>query len=137
MLMLSTLVVAWLFMPSVAVIKSVVLIYAVTGMSTNASQRALRPPLLLSFACLVYILLGYYAATWTLYIPCCVFVGFLSNSPLLVNRRRGLIGLYVLGLSLVLIDGALLAIHMDWHFNYEVGTVGVFRRASQARSARR
>ena len=127
MVMLSSLVVTWLLMPSVALMKTTVLVYALTGVSNHAILRALRLPLLFIFASLVFVLLGHYAATWTLYIPCCIFVGFLSNSPLLVNRRRGLIGLYVLCLSLALIDGALLAVNMDWHFSYEAGILGYFR----------
>ena len=121
LLMLSSLVLAWAVMPSVAVIKTVVFVYAMTGLSNAKKLGAIRVLLLSSFACLVYILLGYYAATWTLYIPCCVFVGFLSNSPLLVNRRRGLMALRALALSLAFVDGELLAISVDGHFYYEVG----------------
>ena len=120
MLMLSSLVLAWAVMPSVAVIKTVVFVYAMTGLSTAKMLRAIRVLLLSGFACLVFLFLGYYAATWTLYIPCCVFAGFLCNSPLLVNRRRGLMALQALGLSLALVDGELLATSVDWHFYYEV-----------------
>ena len=125
LLMLSSLVVVWPVMPSVAFIKTIVFVYAMTGLSNAKMLRAIRVLLLSSVACLVYVLLGYYAATWTLYIPCCVFAGFLCSSLLLVNRRRGLMAHRVLGLSLALIDGALLAINMDWHFYYEAGTTSL------------
>ena len=108
MLMLSSLVVAWLVMPYVAVIKTAVYVYTMTGLSNAKVMRGVRLLLLLGFACFVYFLCGFFAGTWALYIPGCIFVGFLCNSPLSVNRRRGLIGLLALSLSQGLANGVLL-----------------------------
>ena len=95
-------------MPYVAMIKTSVLVYATTGLSNAKTMRGFRLFLLLGFACLVYLLGGFFAWTWALYIPGCIFVGFLCNSPLLANRQRGLMGLLALGVPPALANLALL-----------------------------
>ena len=108
LLMLSSLVVAWFVMPYVALIKTSVLVYALTGLTNTKLLSGVRVLILLGLACLVYVHAGFFAATWTFYIPGCVYVGFLCNSPLSANRRRGLIGLLALNVSPALANGTLL-----------------------------
>ena len=108
MLMLSSLCMGWLLMPSVALIKTGVFLYTIISATNVKLLRSFRLVLLLGFACLVYVLFGFFATAWMLYIPSSVFVGFLCNSPQLANRRRGILGLYALLISLTCVNGVLL-----------------------------
>ena len=108
MLMLSSLCIGWLLMPSVALIKTGVFLYTIISATDVKLLRSFRLVLLLGFACLVYVLFGFFATAWMLYIPSSVFVGFLCNSPQLANRRRGILGLYALLISLTCVNGVLL-----------------------------
>lgn len=108
MLMLSSLGMGWLLMPSVALVKTGVFLYTIISATDVKLLRIFRLVLLLGFACLVYVLFGFFATAWMLYIPSSVFIGFLCNSPQLVNRRRGVLGLCALFISLTSVNGVLL-----------------------------
>ena len=108
LLMLSTLVVAWFVMPYVALIETSVLVYALTGLTNTKILSGVRSLIVLGLAYLAYVHGGFLSATWTLYIPGYIFVGFLCNSPLAASRRRGLTGLLALSSSQILANGGLL-----------------------------
>lgn len=84
-----TLLLAWLLMPAVALAKSSVLLYTIASVATPHRLRMWRFVLVGLGALMVFILEGIVAASWIIYVPICLFAGFLFSAPSLAYQRRG------------------------------------------------
>ncbi|CAE7211949.1 unnamed protein product, partial [Symbiodinium sp. CCMP2456] len=111
-LLCTTLVMAWLVMPLVALAKTSILVYSIASVATPHRLRLWRFVLVGFGAFLISLVQGLLAAAWIVYAPVCLFAAFLYSAPNVEYRKRGLnalcclIGAFALAVAFLLLSGA-------------------------------
>lgn len=106
-LLCTTLMMAWLLMPWVALAKSSLLVYTMASVATPHRLKMLRFVLVGAGALFVSVVQGVLAAVWLIYVPICLFAGFLFAAPNLSYQKRGFNALCCLSMSFLMADAFL------------------------------
>lgn len=103
-LLTTTVVMAWILMPWVALVKSILLVYTIASVAIPHRVRVLRFALVGVGAVVLMLVQGVLAAVWQVYIPVCLFAGFLFAAANAAYQRRGFGAICCLSLSFALGD---------------------------------